>query len=56
MIGTRYSPPRPASDGAFRPLAGLQFGVELAPFERVHELLSEVRSTPLDRLTLRSYY
>jgi hypothetical protein len=41
MIGTRYSPPRPASDGGFRPLAGLQFGVEPAPFGRVFELLSE---------------
>gem|GEM_PF-6532676 len=32
IIGTRYSSPRPAFDGGFRPPAGLPFGVDLAPF------------------------
>ena len=41
MIGIRYSPPRPASEGDFRPLTGRQFGVDLAPFGWVSELLSE---------------
>jgi len=32
IIGTRYSPPRLASDGDFRPLAGLQSQADLALF------------------------
>ena len=41
LFGTRYSPPQPASDSDFKPLAGLPFEVDLAPFGWVSELLSE---------------